>query len=55
MNNICEKICLTLILFKVFDIYFCHYFTTNIMEYNAMEPQTMYHFIAKDKVAERHI
>ena len=29
MNNIFEKIWLTLILFKIFDIYFSHYFATN--------------------------
>ena len=60
MNNIFEKICLTLILFKIFDIYFCSYFTTNkkiaiTHLWYAMEHQTMYHLIAKDKVAEQHI
>ena len=60
MNNIFEKICQTLILFKIFDIYFCQYFATNkkiaITDlWHGMEPQTMYHLIANDKVAEQHI
>ena len=60
MNNIFEKICSTLILLKIFDIYFFHYFATNkkiaiTHLWHAMEPQTMYHLIAKDKVAEHHI
>ena len=60
MNNISEKNCLTLILLKIFHIFFCHYFATNkkiaiTHLWHAMEPQTMYHLIAKDKVAEQHI
>ena len=60
MNNIFEKICLTLILFKIFDIYFCHYFATNkkiaiTQLWHAMEPQTICHLIVKDKVAEQYI
>ena len=55
-----EKISLTLILLKIFDIYLCHYFTTNkkiaiTHLWHAMGPQTMYHLIAKDKVAEQCI
>ena len=60
MNNISDKICLTLILFKMFDIYFCHYFATNkkitiTHLWHAIEPQTICHLIVKDKVAEQHI
>ena len=60
MDNIFEKICLTLILLKIPDIYFCHYFATNkniaiTHLWHAMAPYTMYHLIAKDKVAEQHI
>ena len=60
MNNIFEKNTLTLILLKIFDIYSCHYFATNkkiaiTHLWHAMGPQTMYHLIAKDKVAEQHI
>ena len=38
----------------------CHYFATNkkiaiTHLCHAMGPQTMYHLIAKDKVAEQHI
>ena len=60
MNNIFEKNSLTLILLKIFDIYSCHYFATNkkiaiTQLWHAMGPQTMYHLIAKDKVAEQHI
>ena len=60
MNNIFEKISLILILLKIFDIYSCRYLATNEkiaithLRY-AIEPQTMYHLIAKDKVAEQHI
>ena len=58
MNN--KKICLTLVLVKVFDIYSHHNFATNkkiaiTYLWHAMGPQTMYHLIAKDKVAEQHI
>ena len=60
MNNIPEKISLTLILLKIFDIYFFHYFAINkkigiTHLWHAIEPQTMFHLIAKDKVAEQHI
>ena len=60
MNNIFEKISLTLILLKIFDIYFFCYLATNekiaiTHLQHAIEPQTMYHLIAKDKVAEQHI
>ena len=60
MNNIFEKISLTLILLKIFDIYLCHYFATNkkiaiTHLWHAMEPQTICHLIVKDKVAEQHI
>ena len=45
---------------KIFDIYFFHYFPTNnkitiTHLWHAIEPQTMYHVIAKDKVTEQHI
>ena len=44
----------------IFAIYLCHYFATNkkigiTHLWHAMGPQTMYHLIAKDKVAEQHI
>ena len=60
MDNIFEKISLTSILLKIFDIYFFCYLATNekiaITHLgHAIEPQTMYHLIAKDKVAEQHI
>ena len=60
MNNIFEKICLTLIFLKIFDIYFCHYFATNMkiaitQLWHAMEPKTICRLIVKDKVAEQHI
>ena len=60
MNNIYEKISLTLILLKIFDIYFFCYLATNekiaiTHLRHAIEPQTMYHLIAKDKIAEQHI
>ena len=58
MNNISEKSCLSLILFKIFDIYFCHYFATNkkiaiTHLWQPMEPQTVCHVIVKGKVAEQ--
>ena len=51
---------LTVILLKIFDIYLCCYFATNkkiaiTHLRHAIEPQTMYHLIVKDKVAEQHI
>ena len=60
MNNIFEKICLTLILLKTSDIYFCHYFATNMKIaithlWHAMESKTICHLIVKGKVAEQHI
>ena len=60
MNNIFEKNSLTLILLKIFDIYLCHYFATNkkiaiTHLWYAIESQTIYHLIVKDKVAEQHI
>ena len=60
MNNISEKVCLTLILLKIFDIYFCHYLSTNkkipiTHLWHAMEPQNICHIIVKEKVAEQHI
>ena len=60
MDNILEKISVTLILLKIFDIYFFCYLATNegiaITHLGqAIEPQTMYHLIAKNKVAEQHI
>ena len=60
MDNIFEKNSLTLILLKIFDIYLCHDFATNnkiaiTHLWHAIEPQTMYHLIAQDKVAEQHI
>ena len=60
MSHIFEKISLTLILFKIFQIYLCHYFVTNKKKainhlWYAMEHQTICHLIVKDKVAEQHI
>ena len=60
MDNISEKISLTSILLKIFDIYFFCYLATNeeiaiTHLWQAIEPQTMYHLIAKNKVAEQHI
>ena len=61
MANIFENISLTLILLKIFDIYFFCYLATNEEKiaithlWQAIEPQTMYHLIAKNKVAEQHI
>ena len=60
MNNIFEKISVTVILLKIIGIYFFCYLATNekiaiTHLWHAIEPQTMYHLIAKDKVAEQHI
>ena len=60
MSNIFEKNSLILILLKIFDIYLSHYFGTNkkiaiTHLWHAMGTQTMYHLIAKDKVAEQYI
>ena len=60
MDNIFKKISLTLILLKIFDIYLFCYLAINekiaiTNLWHAIEPQTVYHLIAKDKVAEQHI
>ena len=64
MDNIFEIISLTLILLKIFDIYYCHYlchyFATNkkiaiTHLWHAIEPQTICHLIVKEKIAEQHI
>ena len=60
MNNIFEKNSLILILLKISDFYLCHYFATNkkiaiTHLWHAIEVQTMYHLIAKEKVAEQYI
>ena len=60
MDNIFEKISPTLILLEIFDIYFFCYLATNeeiaiTHLWQAIEPQTMYHLMAKNKVAEQHI
>ena len=60
MNNIFETIGLTVKRLKIFDIYFFCYLATNkeiaiTHLLYAMELQTMYHLIVKDKVAEQHI
>ena len=60
MDNIFEKISLTSILLKIFDIYFFRYLATTekiaiTHLWHVMGPQTKYHLIAKDKVAEQHI
>ena len=60
MNNVFEKISVTVILLKILGIYFFCYLATNekiaiTHLWHAIEPQTMYHLIAKDKVAEQHI
>ena len=59
MDNIFEKISLTSILLKIFDIYFFCYLATNekiaiTHLWQAIEPQSMYHLIAKNKIAEQH-
>ena len=53
-----EKICLTLILVKVFDIHFHHATNKKIAIahlWHAMGPQTICHLIDKEKVAEQII
>ena len=60
MNNIFEKNSLILILLKIFEIYSCRYFASNkeiaiTHLWQAIEPQTIWHLIIKDKVAEQHI
>ena len=59
MNNILEKIAVTAKLLKIFDIYFFCYLATNekiaiTHLLYAMELQTMYNLIAKDKIAEQY-
>ena len=59
MDNIFEKISLTLILLKIFDIYFFHYFAINkkiaiTHLCHAIKPQTKYHLIAKEQVPEQN-
>ena len=60
MHNIFEKNSLILILLKIFEIYSCRYFASNkeiaiTHLWHAIEPQTIWHLIIKDKVAEQHI
>ena len=60
MNNIFEKNSLILILLKIFEIYSCRYFASNkeiaiTHLWHAIEPQTIWHLIIKDNVAEQHI
>ena len=60
MNNIFEKNSLILILLKILEIYSCRYFASNkeiaiTHLWHAIEPQTIWHLIIKDKVAEQHI
>ena len=60
MDNIFEQISLTSILLKIFDLNFFCYLATNeeiaiTHLWQAIEPQTMYHLIAKNKVPEQHI
>ena len=60
MNNIFEKTGLTVKLLKIFDIYFFCYLATNekiaiTHLFYAIELPTMYHLIAKDKIAEQQI
>ena len=60
MNNIFEKVCITLILLKISDIYFCHYFATYMKIamthlWHPMELKSTCHLIVKDKVGEEHI
>ena len=55
-----STVSLTSILLKIFHIYFFCYLATNEKVaithlWQAIEPQTMYHLIAKKKVAEQHI
>ena len=59
MNNITEKICLTLKLLKIFNIdVFCDLATNDKIAIThslyAMESQIMYHLVVQDKVAEQH-
>ena len=53
MDNIFEKISPTLILLKIFDIYFFCYLATN--EKIAITHYMACQLIAKDKVGEQHI
>ena len=59
MDNIFEKISLTLILLKIFDIYFFCYLATNekiaiTHLWHAIEPQTMYHLVAEQHILGKH-
>ena len=60
MNNIFEKIGLTVKLLKIFDIYvFCYLATNEKIAFTyllyAMELQTMCHVVVQNKAAEQHI
>ena len=60
MNNIFEKIGLTVKLLKIFDIYFfCNLATNEKIAFThllyAMDLQTMCHVVVQNKVAEQHI
>ena len=60
MNNIFEKIGLTVKLLKIFDIYFFCYLATNekiaiTHLLYGMELQTMYHLTVEGKIAEQYI
>ena len=51
MDNIFEKISLTLILFKIFHIYLSHYFATN----NKIATTHLWHDMKLQTKAEQHI
>ena len=60
MNNIFEKIGLTVKLLKIFDSYFFYDLATNekiaITDLSyVLELQTMCHLVVQNKVAEQHI
>ena len=59
MNNIFEKVGLTVKLLKIFDIYFCDLATNEKIAIThllyAMELQTMCHLVVQSKVDEEHI
>ena len=59
MNNIFEKIGLTVKLLKICDLYFCYLATNEKIAIRhlpyAMELQTMCHLVVQDKVAEQQI
>ena len=55
-----EKVCVTLILLKIFDIYFCHYFATNmkiaiIHLWHANGTQNYMPSYTQRQIAEQHI